>query len=201
MEVLFSIFTISIIYITLYSYGSVLCKKIFEQSNIDIFFRILTGYIFIGTIALIYHFFFELNNTFSITIIIFGLIIFFLYKSLISKENFFIPVLIISCSSFFLFAYSNHPIDSNIYHHPYVSYLKSEKIIFAITNIQFRFGHISFLQYVQAALTNDYLHNISLGVINIIFYISFLIFASNKIFKSKKLNFDFLIIILFFLFY
>ena len=197
MEVLFSIFTIFIIYITLYSYGSVLSKKIFEQSNIDIFFRILTGYIFIGTIALIYHFFFELNNTFSIIIIIFGLIIFFLNKSLISKENFFIPVLIISCSSFFLFAYSDHPIDSNIYHHPYVSYLKSEKIIFAIANIQFRFGHISFLQYVQAALTNDYLHNISLGIINIIFYISFLIFAANKIFKSKKLNFDFLIIILF----
>ena len=197
MEVLFSIFTIFIIYITLYSYGSVLSKKIFDQSNIDIFFRIFTGYIFIGIIALIYHFFFELNNIFSIIIIIFGLIIFFLDKSLISKENFFIPLLIISCSSFFLLAYSDHPIDSNMYHHPYVSYLKSEKIIFAIANIQFRFGHISFLQYVQAALTNDYLHNISLGIINIIFYISFLIFASNKIFKSKKLNFNFLIIILF----
>ena len=197
MEVLFSIFTIFIIYITLYSYGSVLSKKIFDQSNIDIFFRILVGYIFIGIISLIIHFFFELNNIFSIIIIIVGLIIFFLDKSLISKKNFFIPLLIILCSSFFLFAYSDHPIDTNMYHHPYVSYLKSEKIIFAIANIQFRFGHISFLQYVQAALTNDYLHNISLGIINIIFYISFLIFASNKIFKSKKFDFNFLIIILF----
>ena len=197
MEVLFSIFTIFIIYITLYSYGSVLSKKIFDQSNIDIFFRILVGYIFIGIISLIIHFFFELNNIFSIIIIVVGLIIFFLDKSLISKKNFFIPLLIILCSSFFLFAYSDHPIDTNMYHHPYVSYLKSEKIIFAIANIQFRFGHISFLQYVQAALTNDYLHNISLGIINIIFYISFLIFASNKIFKSKKFDFNFLIIILF----
>jgi hypothetical protein len=197
MEVLFSIFTIFITYITLYSYGSVLSKKIFDQSNIDIFFRILIGYIFIGIISLIIHFFFELNNIFSIIIIIVGLIIFFLDKSLISKENFFIPLLIILCSSFFLFAYSDHPIDTNMYHHPYVSYLKSEKIIFAVANIQFRFGHISFLQYVQAALTNDYLHNISLGIINIIFYISFLIIASNKIFKSKKFDFNFLIIILF----
>ena len=197
MEVLFSIFTIFIIYITLYSYGSVLSKKIFDQSNIDIFFRILVGYIFIGIISLIIHFFFELNNIFSIIIIVVGLIIFFLDKSLISKKNFFIPLLIILCSSFFLFAYSDHPIDTNMYHHPYVSYLKSEKIIFAVANIQFRFGHISFLQYVQAALTNDYLHNISLGIINIIFYISFLIFASNKIFKSKKFDFNFLIIILF----
>tara|TARA_B100001057_G_C22846707_1_gene949343 strand:- start:78 stop:1406 length:1329 start_codon:yes stop_codon:yes gene_type:complete len=84
-----------------------------------------------------------------------------------------------------------------MYHHPYVSYLKSEKIIFGIANIQFRFGHISFLQYVQAALTNDYLHNISLATINIIFYISFLIFVSGKIFEAKTINFNLLITILF----
>ena len=84
-----------------------------------------------------------------------------------------------------------------MYHHPYVSYLKSEKIIFAITNIQFRFGHISFLQYVQSALSNDYLHEISLASINIIFYICFIIFISEKIINTKKFNYNFLINILF----
>ena len=84
-----------------------------------------------------------------------------------------------------------------MYHHPYVSYLKSEKIIFAITNIQFRFGHISFLQYVQSALTNDYLHEISLASINIIFYICFIIFISKKIINTKKFSYNFLIDVMF----
>tara|TARA_Y100000591_G_scaffold243925_1_gene214748 strand:- start:62 stop:1381 length:1320 start_codon:yes stop_codon:yes gene_type:complete len=84
-----------------------------------------------------------------------------------------------------------------MYHHPYVSYLKSDKIIFAIANIQFRFGHISFLQYVQAALTNDYLHQISLASINIIFYLSFAYFFSREIFYEKKMSIIFLVKILF----
>ena len=96
-----------------------------------------------------------------------------------------------------MFGYSDHPIDANMYHHPYVSYLKSEKIIFAIANIQFRFGHISFLQYVQSALTNNYLHEISLASINIIFYICFIIFISEKIINTKKFNYNFLINVMF----
>ncbi len=83
-----------------------------------------------------------------------------------------------------------------MYHHPYVSYLKSEKIIFAIANIQFRFGHISFLQFVQAAFLNDYFHEIALSSINIIFYLSFLLFVSRKIFIQKRLNYSFLASIL-----
>ena len=99
--------------------------------------------------------------------------------------------------SYFLFAYSDHPIDTNMYHHPYVSYLKSEKIIFGIVNIQFRFGHISFIQYVQAAISNDLLHEISLASINIIFFITFIFYFIFDIFNSKKLNFLLILKILF----
>ena len=84
-----------------------------------------------------------------------------------------------------------------MYHHPYVSYLKSEKIIFAIANIQFRFGHISFLQYVQATLTNSFFHQVSLASINIIFYICFAYFLIKKINKTKEVNLILLIEILF----
>lgn len=197
MQIIHSIITFILIYITLYSYGFVITNKIYKHQDKDVFFTILIGYLVVGTITLILHFFFRIDNFISIFFIISSLIIFYYFRHKISVNKNFLYILIILLFSFFLFGYSDHPIDANMYHHPYVSYLKSEKIIFAITNIQFRFGHISFLQYVQSALSNDYLHEISLASINIIFYICFIIFISEKIINTKKFNYNFLINILF----
>ena len=85
-----------------------------------------------------------------------------------------------------------------MYHHPYVSYLKSEKIIFAITNkiLKARRLHRMDLSF----LTNDYLHEISLASINIIFYICFIIFISKKIINTKKFDYNFLIDVMFAIF-
>ena len=197
MQIIHSIITFILIYITLYSYGFTITNKIYKHQDKDVFFTILIGYLVVGTITVILHFFFKINNFISIFFIINSLIIFYYFRHKISINKNFLYILIILLFSFFLFGYSDHPIDTNMYHHPYVSYLKSEKIIFAITNIQFRFGHISFLQYVQSALSNDYLHEISLASINIIFYICFIIFISEKIINTKKFNYNFLINILF----
>ena len=92
------------------------------------FLNFLIGYIFIGTLAVIYHFFFEINDFFSLLIIIFGFILFFINFNLINKKEYLKLILLILIFSFFLFAYSDHPIDTNMYHHPFVSYLKSEKL-------------------------------------------------------------------------
>ena len=197
MQIIHSIITFILIYITLYSYGFTITNKIYKHQDKDVFFTILIGYLVVGTITVILHFFFKINNFISIFFIINSLIIFYYFRHKISINKNFLYILIILLFSFFLFGYSDHPIDTNMYHHPYVSYLKSEKIIFAIANIQFRFGHISFLQYVQSALSNDYLHEISLASINIIFYICFIIFISEKIISTKKFNYNFLIDILF----
>ncbi len=196
MQIILSTITFILIFTTLYSYGFIISNRIYKTQNIDIFFKILIGYIIIGSCTLIIHFFFKINNFFSIFFYFTGIIIFIYNYSKIDKKEFFLLLFIISLLSFIFFGYSDHPIDTNMYHHPYVSYLKSEKIIFAISNIQFRFGHISFLQYVQSALTNDYLHEISLASINIIFYICFIFFISNKILNTKNLNYNFLISIL-----
>ena len=197
MQIVFSIITFIIIFTTIYSYGLLISKAIYKNLKSDEFFNLIIGYTFIGLLSLIFHFFFNINNYFSLILIAFGLLNFGFNYSNINKEKFFKLISIIIIFSFLLYGYSEHPIDSNMYHHPYVSYLKSEKIIFAIANIQFRFGHISFLQYVQAALTNDYLHKISLASINIIFYISFIYFFSKKILEEKKFNFIFLLQIFF----
>ena len=197
MQIIYSIITFILIFTTFYSYGFAISNKIYKVKKIDFFFKILVGYIFIGVATVIFHFFFKIGNLFSFLLITGALLIFIYYYSQIVKKDFLILIFIIPLCSFLFFGYSDHPIDTNMYHHPYVSYLKSEKIIFAIANIQFRFGHISFLQYVQSAITNDHLHTISLASINIIFYICFIYFVFKKIIKTKKLSFIFLINILF----
>ncbi len=197
MPIIHTIITFVLIFITLYSYGFAISNKVFKGKNLDIFFIILVGYILVGTFTLILHFFFKISDVISIFFITTSLIIFYYFHNKINIKKKILSILIILLTSFFLFGYSSHPIDANMYHHPYISYLKSEKIIFAIANIQFRFGHISFLQYVQSALTNNYLHEISIASINIIFYISFIIFISEKIFFTKKFNYNFLINIMF----
>ena len=197
MQIIQFTITFILIFTTFYSYGLLLSKKIYNIKETDIFFNILIGYVFIGTLTVIFHFFFKINNIFSIILIIGALIVLSFYYAKIDKLKILISIFTIIIFSIISFGYSEHPIDSNMYHHPYVSYLKSEKIIFAIANIQFRFGHISFLQYVQSALTNDYLHEISLASINIIFYICFILFISKEIFQTKNFSLNFLIQILF----
>ena len=197
MQIIHTILTFILIFITLYSYGFAISNKLYKHKNLDIFFIILIGYILVGTITLILHFFFKINDVISIFFITTSLIIFYYFRNKINIKKQILSILIIVSTSFFLFGYSDHPIDANMYHHPYVSYLKSEKIIFAVANIQFRFGHISFLQYVQSGLTNNYLHEISLASINIIFYVCFIIFISEKIINTQKFNYNFLINIMF----
>tara|TARA_B100001564_G_scaffold341051_1_gene335289 strand:+ start:8 stop:1663 length:1656 start_codon:yes stop_codon:yes gene_type:complete len=197
MEILHSTITFTLVFTTLYSYGFFILDRMFIKKNSDVFFKILTGYTFVGIIVLVLHFFFKINNIISLLIIGCGLIIFFVNFSKLHKKEFLFSLIIVILFSFIFFGYSDHPIDTNMYHHPYVSYLKSEKIIFAITNIQFRFGHISFLQYVQAAVTNDFLHLISLASINIIFFICFIHYMGSKIIGTKYFDFNFIVKILF----
>jgi len=191
MQIAHSTITLLLIFSTIYSYGLIVTNLVFKKQKIDIFIIIISGYTFIGVLTLIFHFFFKINDTYSVIIFIFGFI-FFIFNFNFSKsklKEFIFLSLIIVLLGFILFAYSDHPIDANMYHHPYISYLKSEKIIFGIANIQFRFGHISFLQYIQAALSNGLMHDISLASINIIFYITFIFYFSFEIFESKKFNF------------
>ena len=196
MQIVFSIITIILIFTTIYSYGLLITNTIYKNQKTDFFFNILIGYTLIGLITVIFHFFLEINNYFSLILIIVGILIFISNYIKIEKKEFIQFALIIVLLSFILFAFSEHPIDANMYHHPYVAYLKSEKIIFAVANLQFRFGHISLLQYVQAAVTNNFFHEISLASLNIIFYICFIFFFLKEILGTKHISIVFIIKIL-----
>jgi hypothetical protein len=82
----------------------------------------------------------------------------------------FLTFLLIICSTI------NRP-DAGLYHLPYISTINENKIIFGLSNIHFRYGHISILQYLSA-INKNYLfseNGISIPLASIVsfFYVYF----------------------------
>ena len=186
------LFSISLVYFVILGFGS-LVKNYFYK---DFFFKCLAGYFFIGLISLFANFFSPISSQISMLVTFLGIVIFFINYKDFDKKELLVLFLIYIGSSIILILYSDHPIDSNMYHHPFVSYLNAEKIILGVANIQFRFGHISFLQYAQAILISDYFHILNISTLNIILFISFIYFCAKKIISSKKVNFISLLILI-----
>ncbi len=194
MNILYSLFSLFIVFVSLIGYGNLF---FFRKRTKDLFIILLAGYFTIGFITLFLHFFFPINTFLSLTIIFFGFLFLVVTKFNFLEKKIWTYLCLLIFTSILLIGYSNHAIDANMYHHPYVSYLKSEKIIISIANIQFRFGHISLMQYVQSALTNDFLSPLSLSSLNIIFFTFFLIYCGEILFKKNENNLIFLIVLFF----
>ena len=115
-----------------------------QQTEIAIY-----GTILISFFALLINFFFSLNQFLNTYLIIIPLFFLIKYKFL-KKEDFFF-LLISSISVCLLIAYSsiNNP-DAGLYHLPFIQILNENKIIFGLSNLHFRFGHVSILQYLSA---------------------------------------------------
>ena len=188
-----NLFSSILILLSIIGYGNIFYN---QRKDNDLFFIIIAGYFILGFIILLLHFFLSINNVVSLTIISIGIISLFITKFNILDKKFLYSVICLILANIILLGYSSHPIDANMYHHPYVSYLNSEKIIYSIANIEFRFGHISLLQYVQSTFVNNFLNPLSISSINIIFYTFFLIYCFDLIFKKNQNSFIFLLTIL-----
>ena len=106
--------------------------------------------------------------------------IFFLIKKkhIYFTKQFFL-FLIISTIIITLLIYESHVYrpDAGLYHLPYIKILNDEKILFGLSNLHFRYGHISIVQYL-AAISN-----------NIIFGENGIVFAQVLIASSVIINF------------
>ncbi len=169
-----------ITFATLFGYGSTFVK------NSDIFFVSLVGYIVVGIISITIHFFSPINEIVSLITIFLGIVLFLIN---FKKNKIFLGILFLPVISLILIGYSEHPIDANLYHHPYITYLTNEKLIFGIANIHSRFGHTSFLQFVQSIMVNDFLTIFSISNINLIFYFCFIYYCLNIILNNNNNNF------------
>ena len=173
------------------------CGSLFISNKINNFYNqfytYFLGAIIISFISLVLNFFTPLTpliNSIFYFLIIFASI--FKKKFSLNKIN-IIFLIISSLVTFLLIIYStvNRP-DAGLYHLPYISIINENKIIFGVSNIHFRFGHISILQYLSA-INNNYLfleNGISIPVASIVsfFYIYFFYDIYTVIKEKKRVN-------------
>jgi hypothetical protein len=154
------------------------------------FYTYFIGAIIISFISLLLNFFVPLSPlinsiTYLLIIILFGI----KKKFILNKKNINF-LLSSSFLTYLLIIYStvNRP-DAGLYHLPYISVINENKIIFGLSNIHFRFGHTSILQYLSA-INNNYLflnNGISIPLASIVsFFYLYFFYDIWKIIKEKE---------------
>ena len=97
-------------------------------------------------------------------------------------------VLEVSLLSLLLIAFAKFQEDFPWYSLPYISLVNFEKISFGISNVQFRFGHISILQYSSSTLPNFLINNEFISLPNVIIFSSFSLLILHELILNKDLK-------------
>jgi len=127
-----------------------------DNENDGIYISIFFGACILSFIAVFLNFFVSLNPTINtilfVTVTIIGFVLIF------KKEIFYklikCCILIALISTLILYFDTIYRPDANLYHLPYTRIINDNKIIFGISNVHFRFGHVSILQYLNAIFNN-----------------------------------------------
>lgn len=168
-----------------------------KTNSIESFFY---GFIIIGFFALLLNFFFKLDIFLNTIIFIF--LIFFSFKNILNNKKLYIlkESFIIFILSFIILAYSKTYEDSAGYHIPYTNILNDSKIIFGISNIHFRFGHVSIFQYIDAFGYNYFLQSSGIVTSSAFLVSAVYFYFFKELQKIKKINGESCFIILVFIF-
>ena len=159
-----------------------------NNSYDDIIESCIFGSIIISFIALFLNFFFPLTPLINTTVYFAIIIIFFFKKNkILNKKDFFFLIITVFFT-FILISFStiNRP-DAGLYHLPFTQILNENKLILGLSNIHFRFGHTSIIQYLSAINLNI-LFDKSAVVLPLASFVSFLyiyfIFEVYKLIKN-----------------
>ncbi len=170
-----------------YSYGHFLRYEHFENKIENLNDRSILGCILLSFLALILNFFLPLNREINTLLLISGIVLMIIKRknSFQKKEFFYIILTSVITSSLILYSNVNRP-DAGLYHLPYVSFLNENKIIIGLSNIHFRFGVASIIQYLSAINNNLIFKNIGIVIplASIVTY--FAIYFFNKVLKIVK---------------
>ena len=155
--------------------------------------QLIYGIILISFITLLINFFLPLNSYINSLILILPILIIIRNLKKYLSINFLKFVILNSIIIFLLIAKSNiYRPDAILYHLPYTGVLNNEKIIFGLSNIHFRFAHISIIQYFSAFF-NNFIFGVQGIVLGIAIVSSSIIinFISHCIIYIKKRKFNF----------
>jgi hypothetical protein len=172
----------------------------------NIIYKCIIGLILISFIALITNFFISLNKITNTIIYSSILIIVILIKKKIYFKEIKIIFIVISLLNFLLIIWNKvYTPDAGLYHLPFINVLHEYKIIIGLSNIHFRFGHTSILEYLNA-INYNLIFNINgilipQGILCVLIIIHFFnetfIFFKNK--EKININFFFSLFVLIFI--
>ncbi len=185
--------------IYVFSAGIFFSFKILDLKNnnsLNLFQIGLYGIIFLSFIGLLVNFFYPLNKNINTFLFILFIVYLLIKKHKIKDVFIYSIITAFICVLILTFDNTYRP-DAGLYHLPYTNILNSEKIIIGLSNIHFRFGHTSIIQYISA-LNNNWIFNdkgilIPLSII----YAYFLLYLLSEIRIEKNkivLFFNFLIL-------
>ncbi len=157
-------------------------SRIFFNHNQTNFYSyskdLIYGIIFLSFLSIFLNFFFSLNIYINSLIPVLSLLFLIKYKKIFFNANFLTFAIIQSIFITILLTESNvYRPDAGLYHLPFIGILNSEKIIIGLSNIHFRYGLTSIIQYFSA------INN------NFIFSNNGIVFAQALIASSVTLNF------------
>ena len=158
-------------------------------------------------IGLLLNFIFPLNTLINSPLLLISAYIIIKNKKIYLDKNYIYFSIISASIIYILIAESNtYRPDAGLYHLPFINILNNEKIIIGLSNLHFRFGHISIIQYFSA-ISNNIIFNLN-GIVfgsaliasSVIIY--FLSVISKKFYnKIYDLEFYFIFAIILFIFY
>jgi len=190
---------LTLIYI--YISGLVSLKFFFNKKKYNYFETFFLGFISLSFISLLINFFAPLSKFTNIIIALTIIFLFlFNFKKKISKKLFYLSIILSFTSTILLYKSNIFRPDAGLYHIPFIKILNEEKIIFGLSNIHFRFGHISITQYLSAHLNNYIINENGISIPHSILAASFIIYLLYELKKNTKFNFYFLFIFFSFLF-
>ncbi len=149
----------------------------------------LLGVSLICLAALILNFFLPLNKFFNTTFIL--LVLFFYFVECFKNRKILeIKIILLTTFISFLIICSNNIYrpDAGLYHLPFISIVNENKILIGLSNLHFRFGHISIIQYGSAIFNNNIFGNEGILILPSLIFSYFFIFCSKLIIKLTNLS-------------
>ena len=184
---------------SLFYYGYTL-RKLISNENIfkieieDAFYGIIFFYI----TSIILNFITPIYYEISLFVVFFGVLMFFYHiKKIKININIFVSLLIIF-TLITLYIYKPLLYDSKLYHFQGIEWIKNSKVVFGLTNINYRLGQAS-LNWNVSSLLNIFNSEKNFDLFNLIIFFLFFYIIYKSFYKKQKKISDYYIIIFFLL--
>ena len=161
--------------------------------------QLIFSLIILSFFSLVLNFLTPLSKLVCSLFILVSLVLIVKFRHIFLTTKFLIFCFLSSIIIFLLIASSNvYRPDAGLYHLPFINILNHEKIIFGLSNLHFRYGHISIIQYTSAIFNNIIFQDKGINFPAALIAVSVILnFLSNLNIKLKNKQFDFHFFILF----